>query len=228
MSSRKVAPYGSWRSPITSDVIIAESIGIGEIRLDGDDIYWTEMRPSEGGRNVVVRRGPDGATADVTPPFFNVRTLVHEYGGGAFIVSNGVVYFSNFEDQRLYRQRQGEEPEPITPEAAVRYADGVMDSKRSRIICVREDHRGEGEAVTTIVSIGLDGMDSGSVLLSGHDFYASPRLSAGWVAAGLALVGSSKHAVGRQRLVGCRGKGGRLSWGCAESGRRRRRSHQPA
>ena len=177
MNSRKVAPYGSWRSPITSDVIIAESIGIGEIRLDGDDIYWTEMRPSEGGRNVVVRRGPDGKTADVTPPPFNVRTLVHEYGGGAFIVSDGVVYFSNYEDQRLYRQRPGDEPEPITPETAVRYADGVMDSKRARIICIREDHRGEGEAVTTIVGVGLDGMDSGSVLLSGHDFYASPRLS---------------------------------------------------
>ena len=177
MNSRKVSPYGSWRSPITSDVIVAESIGIGEIRLDGDDIYWTEMRPSEGGRNVVVRRRPDGETTDVTPQPFNVRTRVHEYGGGAFIVSDGVVYFSNFEDQRLYRQRPGQEPEPITPEEAVRYADGVMDSKRARIICIREDHRGEGEAVTTIVGVGLDGMDSGSVLLSGHDFYASPRLS---------------------------------------------------
>ena len=177
MNSRKVAPYGSWRSPITSDLIVAESIGIGEIRLDGDDIYWTEMRPSEGGRNVVVRRGPDGETADVTPQPFNVRTRVHEYGGGAFLVSNGVVYFSNFEDQRLYRQRPGGEPEPVTPEAAVRYADGVMDSKRARIICIREDHRGEGEAINTIVGLGLDEMDSGSVLLSGHDFYSFPRLS---------------------------------------------------
>ena len=102
------------------------------------------MRPSEGGRNVVVRRGPEGETADVTPQLFNVRTRVHEYGGGAFLVSDGVVYFSNFEDQRLYRQRPGREPEPITPEAAVRYADGVMDSTRDRIICIREDHRGEG------------------------------------------------------------------------------------
>ena len=177
MNSRKEAPYGSWRSPITSDVIVAESIGIGEIRLDGDDIYWTEMRPSEGGRNVVVRRGPDGETVDVTPQPFNVRTRVHEYGGGAFLVSDGVVYFSNFEDQRLYRQRPGGEPEPFTPETAVRYADGVMDGKRVRIICVREDHTGGKEAINTIVGLGLDGMDIGSVLLSGHDFYSSPRLS---------------------------------------------------
>ena len=71
MSSRKTAPYGSWQSPITSDMIVAGSVGIGEIRLDGEDIYWTEMRPSEGGRNVVVRRAPGGQTSDVTPPPFN-------------------------------------------------------------------------------------------------------------------------------------------------------------
>ena len=171
------APYGSWKSPITSDLIVAESVGIGETRLDGEDIYWTEMRPAEGGRNVVVRRVPDGETTDVTPPPFNVRTRVHEYGGGAFLVHDGVVYFSNFDDQRLYRQRPGGKPEPVTPETAMRYADGVMDGARARIICVREDHTGEGEAVNTIVGIGLDGMDAGTVLLSGRDFYSYPRLS---------------------------------------------------
>ena len=177
MIPRKTAPYGSWRSPITSDVIVAESVGIGETRLDGEDIYWTEMRPSEGGRNVVVRRAPGGETTDVTPPPFNVRTRVHEYGGGAFLVHDGVVYFSNFDDQRLYRQRPGGKPEPVTPETAMRYADGVMDGGRGRIICVREDHTEEGEAVNTIVALGLDGMDAGTVLLSGRDFYSYPRLS---------------------------------------------------
>ena len=177
MPALQKAPYGSWRSPITSDLIVAESIGLGEIRLDGDDIYWTEMRPSEAGRNVVVRRTPDGRTTDVTPRPFNVRTLVHEYGGGAFTVSGGVVYFSNFADQRLYRQEPGGEPEPLTPESEMRYADGAIDRGRGRMVCVREDHTGDGEAVNTIVNIDLDGMGVGAVLLSGNDFYSSPRLS---------------------------------------------------
>ena len=87
MTDKNVAPYGSWKSPITSALIVSESIGIGEIALDGDDTYWTEMRPAEGGRYVIVRRAPDGQTADVTPQPFNARTRVHEYGGGAFAVS---------------------------------------------------------------------------------------------------------------------------------------------
>ncbi|UCG81211.1 MAG: S9 family peptidase, partial [Desulfobacterales bacterium] len=86
MTEPKVAPYGSWKSPITSDLIVAETIGLGQIVLDGQDVYWTEMRPTEGGRYVVVKRSSDGKTADVTPPAFNVRTRVHEYGGGAFVV----------------------------------------------------------------------------------------------------------------------------------------------
>src|SRR6266849_5209862 len=102
MASPEVAPYGSWKSPITSDLIVSGTIGLGQLILDGDDTYWLEMRPSEGGRNVVVRRTPDGRISDITPPPFNVRTRVHEYGGGAFVIADGVVYFSNFTDQRLY------------------------------------------------------------------------------------------------------------------------------
>ena len=101
------APYGSWKSPITSESIVAEAVGFGGIALDGDDIYWLESRPSEGGRRVIVRLTPDGETADVTPRPFNVRTRVHEYGGGDFTAANGVLYFTNFDDQRLYRQRPG-------------------------------------------------------------------------------------------------------------------------
>ena len=187
MSLLQQAPYGSWKSPITSDLIVAESIGLGEIRLDGGDIYWSEMRPSEGGRNVIVRRTPDGRTADITPQPFNVRTRVHEYGGGAFAVSEGAVYFSNFADQRLYRQEPGGEPQPLTPEAELRYADGVIDRGRERMVCVREDHTGGGEAVNTIVSLDLEHGGPGDVLASGNDFYSSPRPSPdgsrlGWLA----------------------------------------------
>ena len=116
-------------------------------------------------------------TADITPAPFNVRTRVHEYGGGSYLVHQGTVYFSNFADQRLYRQDADAEPVAITPEAALRYADGVVDIQRQRLICVREDHTGEGEAVNTIASISLDGNTEQQVLVSGSDFYSSPRLS---------------------------------------------------
>src|SRR5882724_2144388 len=103
MADIKTAPYGSWKSPITSDLIVKGSIGLGAPRIENDDIFWIEMRPSEGGRSVVVRRTPDGRTTDLTPQPFNARTRVHEYGGGEYLVHQGVLYFSNFADQRLYR-----------------------------------------------------------------------------------------------------------------------------
>ena len=178
MTQPQVAPYGSWKSPISANLIATEGRRIIEAVADGKDIYWIEMRPAENGRYVIVRRTPDGQTTDVTPAPFNARTRVHEYGGAAFVVNDGMLYFSNFADQRLYRQNAGSEPQPITPEADLRYADGVIDTQRKRLICVCEDHTdAENEAVNSLVSIGLDGMDSGQVLVSGNDFYASPRLS---------------------------------------------------
>jgi hypothetical protein len=111
----QVAPYGSWKSPITTDLIVSETIGLAQIFLDDQDIYWIEMRPSEGGRSVIVRRTPEGHINDLTPPPFNARTRVHEYGGGDYTVSHGTIYFSNFADQCIYRQLPGSEPQPITP-----------------------------------------------------------------------------------------------------------------
>src|SRR2546423_11378640 len=153
VAEMKVAPYGSWKSPITSELIVSGTIGLGEVALDGDDIYWIESRPAEEGRSVIVRRTPDGQTVDATPPPFNVRTRVHEYGGGAYCVDDRVVYFSNFADQRLYRTAPDGAPQPLTPAAELRYADAVVDRRRNRIVCVREDHRESGhEAVNTLVS----------------------------------------------------------------------------
>jgi dipeptidyl aminopeptidase/acylaminoacyl peptidase len=178
MTEPNIAPYGSWKSPITSDLIVAGTIRLGDIVTDGDTIYWSEGRPTEGGRSVIVRRTPDGEITDVTPSPFNVRTRVHEYGGGAYTVVDGVIYFSNFADQRLYRQTIDTEPEPITPEAKWRYADAVIDRLRNRLICVREDHSESAqEAVNTIVSIHLSDGTEQQILASGNDFYASPRLS---------------------------------------------------
>ena len=170
-------PYGSWRSPITTSLIVSGAVGLGQIALDGDDVYWVEMRPSEGGRMVIVRRAADGAAVDVTPPPYSARTRVHEYGGGAFLVADGVVYFCNFSDQRLFRQDRDGEPRAIMPEEQLRYADGVFDSKRGRIICVCEDHTGDGEAVNAIVAVDANGERPQQVLYDGSDFCAAPRLS---------------------------------------------------
>jgi dipeptidyl aminopeptidase/acylaminoacyl peptidase len=160
---------------------------LGAVAVDGDDVYWIEGRPHESGRNVLVRRRRDGSTVDVVPADFNVRSRVHEYGGGAYVVSRGVVYFSNFADQRVYRltfdavglAKAGHyDPIPITPEGKWFYTDYSIDRLRNRLVCVREDHSGDGEAVTTLVSIPLDGgLHSGDVIASGHDFYSTPRFS---------------------------------------------------
>jgi len=178
MTSPKVAPYGSWKSPITSEMIVAETVGLGQIAIDGEDIYWIETRPMEGGRYVIMHWSPGGQATDVTPSPFNARTLVHEYGGSSFVIANGAIYFSNFSDQCLYHQTPGSQPRPITPEVNLRYADGVIDRRRGRMICVREDHTNtRGEVVNTLVSINLNGSDGGQVLVSGNDFYSSPKLS---------------------------------------------------
>jgi dipeptidyl aminopeptidase/acylaminoacyl peptidase len=178
MAKPVVAPYGSWKSPITTDLIVSDTVVFGDVVLDREDVYWSELRPTEGGRNVVVRRTPDGRTADVTPPEFNARTRVHEYGGGAFTVADGTVYFSNFADQRLYRQDPGKEPRPLTPAEDLRYADAVIDPRRRRMFCVREDHTDpKREAVNTLVCLDLREGGPGRVVASGNDFYSTPRLS---------------------------------------------------
>ncbi len=176
MTDKTIAPYGSWTSPITTDLMLAGSVSLGHLQLDSDAIYWTEGRPLDGGRSTVVGWTPASGVRDLTAPPFNARTRVHEYGGGAMTVHNGMVYVTNDADQRLYRLRPGDQPEPLTPEAPLRYADLAVDTGRDRIICVREDHRGEGEPVNTLTAIPLDGGEQ-VVLAAGHDFYASPTLS---------------------------------------------------
>jgi len=159
-------------------MIVAETVGLGRIVIDGEDIYWIETRPMEGGRYVIMHWSPGGQVADVIPSPFNARTLVHEYGGGSFVIANGAIYFSNFSDQCLYHQTSGSQPRPITPEANLRYADGVIDHRWGRMICVREDHTNTtGEVVNSLVGINLNGSDGGQVLVSGNDFYSSPKLN---------------------------------------------------
>ena len=180
MTDPAVAPYGSWRSPIRIDDLIGDNVLLAEPWLDGDDVYWLEGRPTEGGRRVLVRAAADGSTADLTPPPFNVRTRAHEYGGGSYVVAGGVVVFSELADGRLYRLDPGAlEPVAITPPGPWRYADLRPDLARRRFYAVREDHAAAGGAaavVNTIVAIPLDGGDP-SILVAGPDFVAAPRLS---------------------------------------------------
>jgi dipeptidyl aminopeptidase/acylaminoacyl peptidase len=177
-----VAPYGSWSSPITLDLVANEGgVGYGYLSVDADGLYWLESRPQESGRQALVFRPHGGSPVDVVPAGFNVRTRVHEYGGGAWFREGSVVYCSNFDDSRLYRiDGPGAEPRPITPEPpaphAWRYADGRVFAGGQLIVCVRESH-GDGEPVNELVVFPADGSDEPRVIAHGRDFYAAPRPS---------------------------------------------------
>jgi len=181
MSPPEIAPYGSWRSPITPAFITSLSGIPTEIQISGDDIYWLEMRAQEAGRYVIMRRAADGSIDDMTASDFNVRTRVHEYGGGSFTVYGEVIYFSNFSDQRLYRLEPDRPPEPITPEpdvpAALRYAESQVTQDGSLIICVHERHEKSGDVINELVALPSGGSQPPRMIADGHDFYASPRIS---------------------------------------------------
>ncbi|MCA9520473.1 MAG: S9 family peptidase [Myxococcales bacterium] len=168
--------YGFWPSAIDSALVVAQSVRIGRPQLDGEAVYWTELRPSDGGRNVLLRRVGDGAVEDLTPDRFSVRSRVHEYGGGDYLATDGELFFVNDADQRVYRKREGMEPEAITPAGTARYADFVLDRARSRLYAVQELHGDGREALNRLVSISLYGSGV-TPLVWGADFYSNPRLS---------------------------------------------------
>ena len=173
----RVAPFGAWKSPITSDLIVAQSVGLEQVLLDGGAVYWIESRSREAGRAVIVRRGTDGRVADVTPPPFSARTRAHEYGGACYAVADGVVYCTSYHDHRLYRQAPDEAPVAITPADQRRYADPIVWRRARRIICVQEEHGGGGEPVHSLVALDMDGHRPALTLAKGSDFFAHPRLS---------------------------------------------------
>ena len=170
--------FGSWESTITTDLILNNSVSLGEISLFGDDIYWVEMRANEGGRYVVVKQTIDGKKTDAIPSGYNARTRVHEYGGGSYLVTNRGVVFSNFDDQSLYLVDANNVCKKLTIQEDCRYADIIYDKYRERLICIREDHSERAkEAVSSIIAVSL--LESGNeiILQCGADFYSNPRLS---------------------------------------------------
>lgn len=175
------APYGSWPSPVTVDHLTSASVGLSEVRIDGGTLFWLESRADQGGR-IGVWRAPlgGGEPTAVTPGTANVRTRVHEYGGGAYDVRAGVVVYSEMSDGRLRVVRDGGTSEPITPAGELRFADLRVHPDLGLVLAVREDHRGDGEAVNTIVALELAGpnADGGTVLCAGRDFYSTPELGA--------------------------------------------------
>jgi dipeptidyl aminopeptidase/acylaminoacyl peptidase len=177
--TKTTAPYGSWKSSITSDLIVSGSIGLSDPVVSGNNIYWIESRPSERGRRSIQRWSPDGTIAELTPPDFNVRTRVHEYGGAAYEVADGTIFFTNYADQLMYRQDPGQAPRPITT-SGIFYGDFRYDPKRNRLVSIQEDHGiSDIEAINTLVSLNPNGpnADGGATLVSGADFVANPRLS---------------------------------------------------
>ena len=196
MSTPTIAPFGAWKSPISAAVVATASMPLSSPAIDGTNIYWLEGRATENGRTVLVQLNAEGERNEIIPPPFNVRTRVHEYGGGAYLVDGDDIYFSNFSDNQIYAACGDATPRLITRNSNCRYADLVLDRTRRRLVCIREEHSEAGqeaeaqqdgqagqereagqEAVNRLVAIALDGSGSETVLGEGCDFYSSPRVS---------------------------------------------------
>jgi dipeptidyl aminopeptidase/acylaminoacyl peptidase len=178
----EVAPYGAWSSPISAEMVSVGGVSLSEPRLQDGSVYWRESRPAEGGRSVLMHAAPFSEPVEVTPAGFNVRTTVHEYGGGAYLIHRGTAFFSNYADQRLYRREVETEPVAITPESGGRdrYADGRVTPDGRRLICVRERHPDPDDpsgVTNELVWIPPEGSAEPAVLRSGRDFYSTPRVS---------------------------------------------------
>jgi len=186
MKSPSRLPFGSWPSPISAQSLVAGVSTISDIFTDGDDIWWAESRPDEGGRTAIMLHQKGGQPREVTPPDANVRSRVHEYGGGAWFVADGSLYYVEFQDQRIRRISAEGQIDLLTPESpenqSWRFADGRIMPDGESIVCIREVHYHiDDETVlepdNQIVSIPTDGSLEIKELVVGADFYAFPRPS---------------------------------------------------
>jgi dipeptidyl aminopeptidase/acylaminoacyl peptidase len=178
MSAPMTAPYGTWKSPLSAQRVAAGARPLSAPRIAGASLVWLEGLPAEGGRLAAMRLQANGQREVLTPAPFNVRTRVHEYGGGALAVQGNTLYFSNFADNLVYAQEGSGAPRPLTDNKLQRHADFELDASRRRLIAVREDHSAGGhEPSTSLVALPLDASKPSTTLAAGADFYAAPRLS---------------------------------------------------
>lgn len=179
--AQKTAAYGTWISPISADLVAGQSLRLDQVQCAGDVIYWSELRPAEQGRNVIVGHRRGDAPFDVIPAPFSARSRVHEYGGGAFLACEGEVFFVNEKDQGIYRAVSGAEPELVALDAELRCADFALDPIRRRLVAIAEEHDPDGIDVpeNMLVDIPLEGPGAGVIepFVSGRDFYAYPRFN---------------------------------------------------
>lgn len=164
-------------------MLVSDSVRLGSLSsFDGVSLLWTEGRPKEGGRSVIVRRQANGTISDVLSAPFSARTLAHEYGGSCYVEHSGTIYFVNFDDQRIYSISSNGEVKAITPDPpepkSWRYADIIATNDGSALICVRERHESEGAVFNEIVLIPLLETADPIILVEGEDFFASPTISA--------------------------------------------------
>jgi len=186
MQSPKRLPYGSWPSPISAHSLVEGVSTVTDIFVDGEDVWWSESRPDEGGRIAIMLHPKDGRPHEVTPPDANVRSRVHEYGGGAWFVADAFLYYVEFRDQRIRRISPEGKIKALTPEPpenqSWRFADGRIMPDGASIVCIREVHFHLDDGVVVepdnqIVSIATDGSFEIRELVVGADFYAFPRPS---------------------------------------------------
>ncbi len=177
MNEKTERPFGGWKSPVTSKDLSEAALKLNDVAIDGEDVIWLEGRPMQAGRAVLVAANAHGRRRDLTPAGFNVRSRVHEYGGGAFAILKGRIWFVNDADQRIYTHLEGESPKVVTKQApGMRFADLRPDPSHERLICIRETHT-QGAVENDLVAVCFE-TGNIRVLAQGHDFFAAPSISA--------------------------------------------------
>jgi dipeptidyl aminopeptidase/acylaminoacyl peptidase len=183
-ATKRTLPYGTWPTPVSAALAARGSRRTGLLQAAGQAVYWSESRPEEQGRQIIVRAGPGGQREDILPAPYSARSRVHEYGGGEFVVAGGTVYFVNDKDQQVYALGPGMQPQRLTDAPGIRFADFAHDAARDRLVAVAEtheraEHGAPGLPRNSLVAIALGGGERGRLteLAVGRDFYASARLS---------------------------------------------------
>ncbi|MET0063566.1 MAG: prolyl oligopeptidase family serine peptidase [Candidatus Thiodiazotropha endolucinida] len=175
--SIEIRSFGSWDSTISACSLSVSEVRLGGVAIDGGDTYWLETRPNESGRTVLRKMNEAGDVSDILPPPYNARNLANSYGGGGVAIRNGVLWFCNLEDQRIYEVRPDGSITPKSPSGSYRYADLCLDHKRNRLLAVRESREEQSSnIINELVSIDLY-EDEVSVVSAGHDFYSNPVIS---------------------------------------------------